>query len=44
MENWMITGARTFAAVSNTALMESVPTQLTAGKAKLFSFATAKTF
>ncbi len=39
-----MTGALTFAAVSRTALMESVPTQLTAGRAKLFSFATWNTF
>ena len=40
----MMIGALTFAAASNAALIESVPTQFTAGSANLFSFATLKIF
>jgi hypothetical protein len=40
----MITGDLTFAAVSKTALMESLPIQLTAGSANLFFFAIWNSF
>ena len=44
LENWIMTGLLTSAAVSRTALIVLVPITLTAGRAKDFSLASLKTF
>jgi hypothetical protein len=43
LENWMITGELSLAAVSMTAFIEFEPMQFAAGRAKPFALASAKT-